>query len=384
MSQNMRVFSPFCLQCRSQIAVRQQPIAIKPFSIFEPVVNRDLVGVWSGDLLARLLAVSAIFLIWHGGAVLAQTQSSTPLPTGADVSAPTLTGPSPEAPSLGAPSLSAPSLATPTLTTPIETAPVVDTDAASPAGEGVLAVEADSVVKSDAAEETALAPAEAQDLAGQAEAAFDTAYTFLKEGGPSIWAIASLAVITLALILWKNWRLALMGAWSKGKAWRAVAAFEAGAHDVAAKTVNRRRGVRSKVVVAAVAALMQLPEQKAREEVSGVAKNELAKARVGLGALELISTIAPLLGLLGTVLGMIAAFQALQAAGSKADPALLAGGIWEALSTAAAGMAVAIPASAALTWFESVIERIRGDVEDSAARLFVVAEPEPELRLAAE
>ena len=87
--------------------------------------------------------------------------------------------------------------------------------------------------------------------------------------------------------------------------------------------------------------------------------------------LELISTIAPLLGLLGTVLGMIAAFQALQESGSRADPAILAGGIWEALLTTAAGMAVAIPASITLTWFESVVERVRHDLEDIAARVFV-------------
>ena len=82
-------------------------------------------------------------------------------------------------------------------------------------------------------------------------------------------------------------------------------------------------------------------------------------------------------------MGMIAAFQALQAAGSKADPAMLAGGIWEALLTTAAGMAVAIPASAALTWFEAVIDRIRRDVEDGATRLFVSEQPS-KIRLAAE
>ena len=87
--------------------------------------------------------------------------------------------------------------------------------------------------------------------------------------------------------------------------------------------------------------------------------------------LELIATIAPLLGLLGTVLGMIAAFQALQAAGSRADPAILAGGIWEALLTTAAGMAVAIPASMALTWFESVVDRLRLEMEDFATRIFL-------------
>ena len=132
----------------------------------------------------------------------------------------------------------------------------------------------------------------------------------------------------------------------------------------------------SKVVAHAIVSIGQLSEDRAREETARVAKREIAQAGVGLRALELIATIAPLLGLLGTVLGMIAAFQALQQAGNRADPALLAGGIWEALLTTAAGMAVAIPASAALTWFEAVIDRIRRDVEDGATRLFVAHQPQ--------
>jgi biopolymer transport protein ExbB len=99
------------------------------------------------------------------------------------------------------------------------------------------------------------------------------------------------------------------------------------------------------------------------------------QARAGLRGLELASTIAPLLGLLGTVTGMIAAFQALQEAGSRADPALLAGGIWEALLTTAAGMAVAIPAQVALTWFDGVIDRQRHEMEDAATRILHRAPP---------
>lgn len=209
------------------------------------------------------------------------------------------------------------------------------------------------------------------------------ALNFLRDGGPSIWAIAALSVITLALILWKIWRLALIGAWSRGKAGRAVEAFERGDTGTAMAIVKGRIGIRSRVVAAALTALAALPEDRAREETARVAKLHLGSAATGLGALELIATIAPLLGLLGTVLGMIAAFQALQAAGARADPALLAGGIWEALLTTAAGMAVAIPASAALTWFEAVISRIRRDIEDSATRLFLAAAP-AELKLAAE
>jgi biopolymer transport protein ExbB len=104
-----------------------------------------------------------------------------------------------------------------------------------------------------------------------------------------------------------------------------------------------------------------------------VAKQCLARARAGLRPLELIATIAPLLGLLGTVLGMISAFQALQEAGARADPSMLAGGIWEALLTTAAGMAVAIPASVAATWFESITDRLRLEMEDIGTRIFQTA-----------
>lgn len=197
------------------------------------------------------------------------------------------------------------------------------------------------------------------------------ALDFLLLGGPVVWAIAALSVIAVAVILWKIWRLALIGAWSKGRARDALAELASGRSDQALSIVEGRRGVRSKLVSAAIAARASLPDQAAREETARVAKAELCEARSGLRILELISTIAPLLGLLGTVVGMIAAFQALQEAGARADPAALAGGIWEALLTTAAGMAVAIPASAALTWFESVIDKLKQDMEDAATRIFI-------------
>jgi len=238
------------------------------------------------------------------------------------------------------------------------------------------------------------APASAQEVpAADAPAAplpapetpLDRAATLLADGGPAIWAIAALSVLTLALILWKTWRLSRAGAWSRAPSARAVAAWEAGDRDGALAALARRHGLRSRLARAAMQAARDLPEPAAREETERVARRLLADQQGGLRALELIATIAPLLGLLGTVLGMIAAFQALQEAGSRADPALLAGGIWEALLTTAAGMAVAIPASAALTWFETVIDALRADMEDLAARVFVAGKaPEARQDMAAE
>ena len=62
-----------------------------------------------------------------------------------------------------------------------------------------------------------------------------------------------------------------------------------------------------------------------------------------LQLLATIGNIAPLLGLLGTITGMIKAFMVIQQAGGKADAAALAGGIWEAMLTTALGLAVALP-----------------------------------------
>ncbi|MEM9139807.1 MAG: MotA/TolQ/ExbB proton channel family protein [Pseudomonadota bacterium] len=194
---------------------------------------------------------------------------------------------------------------------------------------------------------------------------------FLEKGGPAIWAIAALSVITLALILWKFWRLTYIGVWRKKRAEAAVDLWLHRRDEDALATAASGRGLRARLATTAMACSLETwPEGSAREETVRVAKGLLAETRSGLRALELIATIAPLLGLFGTVLGMIAAFQTLQASGARADPSALAGGIWEALLTTAAGMAVAIPASAALTWFESVADRVRLDLEDIATRIF--------------
>ncbi len=199
-------------------------------------------------------------------------------------------------------------------------------------------------------------------------------FDLIRLGGPAIWAIALLAVLALALILWKTWRLLLAGAWTGGRhTAAAVEQWMSGDPDLALADLARRRNPRARLARAAMAARRDptLDRQGAEAETRRVARDELARLRSGLRALELICTIAPLLGLLGTVLGMIAAFRALQEAGARADPALLAGGIWEALLTTAAGMAVAIPASVGLTWFESVIDRLRHEMEDAATRIFL-------------
>lgn len=274
-----------------------------------------------------------------------------------------------------APQFTVPDLSAPTLTdagTVVPTVPV-----ATPAATSEIASSVDAAPIAGAITTPVVLPETVPEAApvSMAHQATQSALKFLQDGGPSIWAIAALSVLTMALILWKLWRYLLLGAWGHGRAFRAVDLFEAGDMQAAQGLVQGRRALRSHMVATAMGARVNRSDTDAREETARVAKQRLAEAVTGLRALELIATIAPLLGLLGTVMGMIAAFQALQESGSRADPSMLAGGIWEALLTTAAGMAVAIPASAALTWFEAIVDRLRRDSEDLCARIFLAPLP---------
>lgn len=93
--------------------------------------------------------------------------------------------------------------------------------------------------------------------------------------------------------------------------------------------------------------------------------------RSNLRGLEVTAQLSPLLGLLGTVVGMIEAFIQLEGAGSQIDPTLLAGGIWEALLTTAAGLSVAIPTIIILNYFDGRVERLRQDLSDITTRILL-------------
>ena len=102
-----------------------------------------------------------------------------------------------------------------------------------------------------------------------------------------------------------------------------------------------------------------------RDEVERLSLLEMDSLNSGLKLLGLIAPISPLLGLLGTVLGMIEAFQKLQQAGNKVDPSILSGGISEALLTTAAGLLVAIPVSVILNWLQAQVTKVARTMENS-------------------
>lgn len=99
-----------------------------------------------------------------------------------------------------------------------------------------------------------------------------------------------------------------------------------------------------------------IPNREAALRLCGEALLERLEARLSL--LSVLARLAPLMGLLGTILGMIATFSRIAEARSGVDMASLAGGIWQALLTTAAGLCIAIPALFFLSCFQSRVRRV--------------------------
>lgn len=112
---------------------------------------------------------------------------------------------------------------------------------------------------------------------------------------------------------------------------------------------------------------------KSREaEIVRIGSGDLRYLESHLRGLEMTASIAPLMGLLGTVIGMITSFSKLSLSGTRVDPTLLAGGIWEALLTTAGGLAVAIPALAAHYMLDGIIEKVRATMKDVSVQILAL------------
>ncbi len=193
----------------------------------------------------------------------------------------------------------------------------------------------------------------------------------LANGGVVVAILLVMSVVALAVILlklWQFWQLRI-GNWRPLD--RAEAHWRARRRDEALAELAASRHPAAEVLAVALRGRARgVDGATLREEIQRLAAERLEVLRGQLRVLEVIGALSPLLGLLGTVIGMIRAFQELEAAGSQVDPALLSGGIWEALLTTAAGLAVAIPVVAILSLLERTVERVGHGTEDRVTRVF--------------
>ena len=191
------------------------------------------------------------------------------------------------------------------------------------------------------------------------------------KGGPVVVILFALSVIALTVVLLKFWQFTRLGVGRGRHADRALAMWIAGRRDDAYASIRGDENPSALVLAHGMRGVAAGAEERiVREDVERVALAELGKLRSYMRVIEATVQIAPLLGLFGTVIGMISAFQALQTAGSETDPAVLAGGIWVALLTTAIGLAIAIPAAFVNYWLDGRIEREKEHMESSLTGLF--------------
>ncbi len=179
----------------------------------------------------------------------------------------------------------------------------------------------------------------------------------VETGGPVVLILLIISVLTVTVIFYKLWQFASAGVGRHRQLSAAMVAWDAGDQDAARLALAGSRSYLAPLFQHALET-GQTPDRLAAE-----AESAFARLENGFRWLDTVAQLAPLLGLFGTVLGMIDAFQALQDAGAQVDPSVLAGGIWVALLTTAAGLSVAMPAALALSWFDGRMagERILAD-----------------------
>lgn len=145
--------------------------------------------------------------------------------------------------------------------------------------------------------------------------------------------------------------------------------------DHAKEFAIQERSPSGRIVLAALEKVHHHPG-RVREAIEDQGREEVAQLEKHLGILASIAGIAPMLGFLGTVLGMISAFQAVAATGGQASPVELADGIWEALITTAFGLFVGIAAYGAYNWLVAKTQEIAMQMERIGREILDIIEEE--------
>lgn len=210
---------------------------------------------------------------------------------------------------------------------------------------------------------------------------FEQFFRYMDDGGLVLYVLLAISILALTLIIAKLFQFCALRIFSAGFVDPALRAWHDGRAREALEILRAARNPVARVLETALtgAAAAGDREELVKDEITRVAGLQLDNLRSGLRPLALVANISPLIGLLGTVLGMISAFQALQSAGNRVDPSILSGGIWVALLTTAAGLIIAIPAAAAHNWMEGVVYRVQRAMEDAVTRVFT-AEVGPAFR----
>lgn len=188
-----------------------------------------------------------------------------------------------------------------------------------------------------------------------------------EKGGYLMYPIALCSILALGIFLERLWIFSRVRREVRELAHRVEPLAAKGRLEEATTVCHQSETPMARIFLAALRAAGRSREQvKAVVEETG--RREAAPLQRFLPLLATIATIAPLMGLLGTVLGMIRAFNVIAAQG-MGTPATLGGGISEALITTASGMTVAIPVILAHRYLSGRLEHLDMEMEEYSLRL---------------
>ena len=191
---------------------------------------------------------------------------------------------------------------------------------------------------------------------------------FVLKGGVFMYPIIACSVITIAIVLERSFHLKRAQINVDMFLVKIAKLITAGRFREVSGLVDKIPGP-----VAHIAGKSIELRERSRETRETLLKiegsKELRRLEKHLRALGLVAHVSPLLGLLGTVTGMIKAFMKINELGGSVDAAVLAGGIWEALMTTAAGLTVAIPTLIFYHYFEGKIDAISSQMKEAVSRI---------------
>lgn len=195
-------------------------------------------------------------------------------------------------------------------------------------------------------------------------------YELLARGGVLMIPIAACSIIGLAIVIERAIRFRAIATTPDTALAPILDDMEAGRAREAYKRAQDLPGPVPRVLAAGIRAYIRYRQEHIVEKsITRAGSRELALLENNLRGLNVIAGVAPLLGLLGTVIGMIRAFMQIQQHGGSVDAAHLAGGIWEAMLTTAAGLTVAIPCLLFYNYFMGRLNRVEADMKNAAVDL---------------
>ncbi|MBU8869779.1 MAG: MotA/TolQ/ExbB proton channel family protein [Gemmatimonadales bacterium] len=192
----------------------------------------------------------------------------------------------------------------------------------------------------------------------------------LRAGGPIIWPILLIAVAALGIVVFKIVFLNRLHGNTDRVMGQVNELAAVGDWTGCDRIVGEHSGKNLPVIHVIRAGLGARDEDRETLEstLQEAILHELPRIQRGISILAVLGAVAPLLGLLGTVTGMIDTFRVITMFGTS-DPKLMSGGISEALVTTELGLAVAIPIMLLHTWLSRRTDRLIGDMEEKAVQL---------------